>query len=949
MSKGSLKIGIAALIVLLMAMGTANALDSSTIQSADGDITIKLLDIKSDSTTSAVYRGITYNYTVEYNYGDTIKIRVQWANGSDSGYLRLLDVDNNFEIIETYTLPDNVGGDKTISIPSSTYAPATHFAIQVNITGTGYVDYLNTSDRDTIMDLNYKATLIKAEPVEPVISLTLKNPSNLIAKGDNIKISGTITTTEYNWTVKGPYNSSKFYRLARNTSVSGTPTVDPASDNASVNTPNHEIALTIPTHIILQQCEGTTGTYTVKVWNAQYPDTTASVDFTLVGLSISTSVDKDEVRLGESLKVFGTVNVAETESDYDNTTIGNNNVTIYIYNETGAEAPNLVTTYTVNVKSDDTFEKDIDFELTWDYGVTYEIKAKVTTGLAVGYSKADSAYVEVKAPEVKFVMDDVTFTRGEEDIKFKGTASLGAGSAVYVKEDDIDDFATGYTTVAVGGSEYIKALVGTDGTWETEAMDVKDDASIGSYTVHVYIFEPGTTTVLDEDTIKTSIVRQELDASIDKTSVAKGGKIKINGTTTVGTVYIFASEAGVFQGVTENPTESVYTIQAADMDVPVTDNEFTKTINVLTEGVDAGSYLLYVYAPSSTTTLRTAEDPQKIFSITVTEVGFIEYPDIVTMVRGQEAKLELAVPEGSKDDVYANFTFKGAGIKITPSEYSSFAEQLPDDDGIIELTLYPFWYKNTTQGLDKLEADYNTTTSWSMDDSTLLPVGVYTLEAELFYRETGEDIEKISIPVQVIAPELDVEVPVEVKLGDKLEITVKTNREAAYDGIYVVIGRALSPVWQKVTTDENGTAIAEFETLGLGLGTYTIYIRDTMRTIASGQTIDDFYDWDPTTEKEAWSKDDILVLKSVSVVQEVTVTPTPEETPTPVETTPEVTPTPVETTPEVTPTPVETTPEVVETTPAVEETTPEKPTPGFEAIFAIAGLLAVAYLLRRRT
>jgi PGF-CTERM protein len=32
----------------------------------------------------------------------------------------------------------------------------------------------------------------------------------------------------------------------------------------------------------------------------------------------------------------------------------------------------------------------------------------------------------------------------------------------------------------------------------------------------------------------------------------------------------------------------------------------------------------------------------------------------------------------------------------------------------------------------------------------------------------------------------------------------------------------------------------------------------------------------------------------------------------------------------------------------VVEPTPEEETPGFEAIFAIAGLLAVAYLLRRK-
>ncbi len=61
-----------------------------------------------------------------------------------------------------------------------------------------------------------------------------------------------------------------------------------------------------------------------------------------------------------------------------------------------------------------------------------------------------------------------------------------------------------------------------------------------------------------------------------------------------------------------------------------------------------------------------------------------------------------------------------------------------------------------------------------------------------------------------------------------------------------------------------------------------------------------------------------------------TPTPTPTLTPTP---TPEVTPTP--TMPPVTPSPTPT-------------PTPTPPTPGFEAIFTIAGLLAVAYLVLRR-
>ena len=67
--------------------------------------------------------------------------------------------------------------------------------------------------------------------------------------------------------------------------------------------------------------------------------------------------------------------------------------------------------------------------------------------------------------------------------------------------------------------------------------------------------------------------------------------------------------------------------------------------------------------------------------------------------------------------------------------------------------------------------------------------------------------------------------------------------------------------------------------------------------------------------------------------------PAPTPTPTPV-----VSPTP---TPEVTPTP--TPPEVTPTPPPVTPTpTPTPKPPGFEAVFAIAGLLAIAYLVLRR-
>lgn len=82
----------------------------------------------------------------------------------------------------------------------------------------------------------------------------------------------------------------------------------------------------------------------------------------------------------------------------------------------------------------------------------------------------------------------------------------------------------------------------------------------------------------------------------------------------------------------------------------------------------------------------------------------------------------------------------------------------------------------------------------------------------------------------------------------------------------------------------------------------------------------------------------------LGVIPEVNVTPTPTPIPT---ITPTVTVTPTPPTPTPTPvTPVAYTPEVTPTPVKPKPT----PTPGFEAVFAIAGLLTVAYLvLRRRT
>lgn len=66
------------------------------------------------------------------------------------------------------------------------------------------------------------------------------------------------------------------------------------------------------------------------------------------------------------------------------------------------------------------------------------------------------------------------------------------------------------------------------------------------------------TNVTDE--IKVSVVKAALELTPDRTIVARGGEIRFTGTTTVDTVYVYASEGGIFkiggQPVNETPTET---------------------------------------------------------------------------------------------------------------------------------------------------------------------------------------------------------------------------------------------------------------------------------------------------------------------------------------------------------------------------------------------------------
>lgn len=153
----------------------------------------------------------------------------------------------------------------------------------------------------------------------------------------------------------------------------------------------------------------------------------------------------------------------------------------------------------------------------------------------------------------------------------------------------------------------------------------------------------------------------------------------------------------------------------------------------------------------------------------------------------------------------------------------------------------------------------------------------------------------------------------------------------------------ITPVSNK--TDTNGVAVAHFQGTSEGVANITAVIGNIQSNIIKIKIMRDSTTTpsSPTPTASGASGGGGVTTPTPTA----TATVTPEETPTP---SPEVTATP-SATPALTPTPSPSlagTPTSTATASPVLSPTSEPLIPGFEGIFAIAGLLAVAYLVLRR-
>jgi len=310
------------------------------------------------------------------------------------------------------------------------------------------------------------------------------------------------------------------------------------------------------------------------------------------------------------------------------------------------------------------------------------------------------------------------------------------------------------------------------------------------------------------------------------------------------------------------------------------------------------------------------KDPKAVVSFEVVKVQVVSYPHpIIEQGRKHIIKLKL--------NTFAEF--------IRPEVYVIFEGDRVDMDWILEREDGSFILNVIFKPFVDL---YNDTFLDSGSPNQLIPEGTYYIHVELYNPETRGVESKMTFPIKVIKPTYNVTVPDVVEVGDKLEIKIRCVDPSPYDHVYVVIKYGMDLTYFKVKM-YNGSCV--LNVTPKWLGTYKIYIRDTLGS-EKGNIIE-YYDIPPDEPiaRQYYANDDVLIVKEVKVVEEI-IEPTP--TPTPINVTPTITP---EQTPTPTPPPKTPPPPKYPTPPP---TPPRRVIPSFEVELCLAILILTLLLMK---
>ena len=551
MGRVGLKIGLVAAVLLLIAVATIGTVSAGVYVSFTNNTTVadKIVQLYFKDVTNKTDTTNTLNVT----YRDTFSIQVYYINTSLFSNARYVDIYfyriTDGVMIAEYT--DLVQGKE---IQLNTYdlgmKPTLYWFKVVLKDGDKnaicYFTSRNESDLtigtksirvgdnpDSYYDIDYlNISVDPSQYSKPLIEVEVKNPNNKVAIGDDIRIKVKVWGADTaHWEIK-KYNSS--------TPAPGL-TYGVISDTSNDN--YVEDTIVIPTYELFNNSTigADPGEHTIKIWSA---DSEVEVVISIEKPTVTANVDSDKVVPQAEIKISGTTNVAETDSDYDNDTTKSNYVLFFVFNTTdiakeqvkwnqtarnftveygGQEYVicNLTSyfnqanarkvglkfnplNYMATIDSDGKFSEKIDLSKaidgadTGDWEVVVAVmtvtnetildytlmnESKIVTSRLIG---KDVVYFSVEEPTIEFTMDTLTFARGE-DFKITGKTNLPEGSTLYIvfeRASDLSSDISGNSVEAVSGGVAVNVTVGAGGKFETDEYTIKSNAPLAYYKVY---------------------------------------------------------------------------------------------------------------------------------------------------------------------------------------------------------------------------------------------------------------------------------------------------------------------------------------------------------------------------------------------------------------------------------------------------------------------------------
>ncbi|MGB3459903.1 MAG: PGF-CTERM sorting domain-containing protein [Halobacteriota archaeon] len=515
---------------------------------------------------------------------------------------------------------------------------------------------------------------------------------------------------------------------------------------------------------------------------------------------------------------------------------------------------------------------------------------------------------------------DTTSTVELDTVKLivTGVANDEINVAASPLSDDVT-FKAGIDDTPMGATDQFDDTIDADGT-RKYAVEFTDT---GSYTLKVTVTGPAdiggiaNPRVGDSDTVDITVLEKEVAFDLPSTVVI-GDKVTIIGTATSGT-YVSVYVDDVLYKKLENMVlvdgefSQEVTTTDAGMNVPGS-VRLKAWINCLTVAGEArptrspdGEDAILLTTPSLTAELSAdAVALEDDFTAFGTAQGATEVTILSVPPKGGGGKSLL-------DKGATGLSLRKASVSTTDYMYSKKMTVQEDattgyyDEYVLTPGMDGYWGMTGEKDINvAFEKKYGINDLSGPSIATKTQTEIQDILEDMIYAPGSDDLMvklrlKAETPYVWLHPVADVNAPAPLEVGGT------SNRKDGYTIVITCIGVTAELAPQTVQV-ENTTFRATFDTTGAVTGEYTVKADDGDGHVAEEGTF-------ITGTGVQKIEEDIekAVEKIEEVVEKITATPVPTPTPTPA------------------PTP---------------EPTPEPP--GFEAIFAIAGLLAVAYLVHRR-